>query len=130
MTLSQDIATKARHRGLTPWQLVQKIGRLERALDRAKCDGMDLATRVSELAAERADLEGRLDQTVIELADAHADLAADRAELLELRAFKANILAVNAPAGSRDIDPDDAPTHPQGIPVAPLWVALRKQGAA
>ncbi|MFE0088815.1 hypothetical protein [Streptomyces sp. NPDC059016] len=130
MSLPQDIVTKARHRGLTPWQLVQKIGRLERALDRAKCDGMDLATRVSELAAERAELEDRLDQVVIELADAHVDRAADRAELLELRAFKANILAVDAPAATRDIDPDDQPTHPQGIDVRPLWERYGKQGAA
>lgn len=57
------------------------------------------------------------------------ELAADRAELLELRAFKANILAINAPAGTRDIDPDDQPTHPQGIDVKPLWDALGQSAA-
>lgn len=129
MSLAQDIATKAKHRGLTPWQLVQKIGRLERALDRSKCDGMDLATQVSELTARRNEIADRLDQVVIELADIHVALAADRAELLELRAFKANILAINAPAGTRDIDPDDQPTHPQGIDVKPLWERYGK-GAA
>lgn len=130
MSLAQDIATKAKHRGLTPWQLVQKIGRLERALDRSKCDGMDLATQVSELTADRNEIADRLDQVVIELADIHVDLAAQTAELLELRAFKANILAIDAPAGDRDIDPDDQPTHPTGIDVRPLWDALGKETAA
>ena len=124
MSLSQDLATKAKHRGLTPWQLVQKIGLLERALDRAKCDGMDLATRESELTHERNELADRLDQVVIELGDTHVALASQTSELLELRAFKANTLAITAPAGRRDIDPGDAPTHPQGIDVRPLWEAL------
>ncbi|MFD7609660.1 hypothetical protein [Streptomyces sp. NPDC059828] len=112
-----------KHR-LSPRQLIQKIGRLERALDRAKCDGMDLATQVSELKAERNRLKAELDQVVIELGDMHVELAAQTAELLQLRAFKANVLAVDAPAGHRDIDPGDAPTHPQGIGVMPLWEAL------
>lgn len=123
MSLTIPWLHHGKHR-LTLRQLVQKIGRLERALDRAKCDGMDLATRVSELTETRNQLADRLDQVVIELGDMHVELASQNAELLQLRAFKANVLAVNAPAGHRDIDEDDQPTHPQGIDVMPLWEAL------
>ncbi|MCP3820123.1 hypothetical protein NLX86_19080 [Streptomyces sp. A3M-1-3] len=59
--------------------------------------------------------------TAEELAAGYAQqLAAQTAELLELRAFRHNTLAVSAPIGQRDIDPDDQPTQP--IPV-PLWEA-------
>ena len=61
------------------------------------------------------------EQVVVRL---QADLDAQTAELRELRAFKANAEKVSQPAGHRDIDPDDQPTHPQGIDVKPLWDAL------
>jgi hypothetical protein len=54
-------------------------------------------------------------------------LAAQEAELRALRAFKANVCAVDQPAGQRDIDPDDQPTQP--VDVRPLWQALG-QGVA
>ena len=38
-----------------------------------------------------------------------------RAELLALRAFKANVTAISVPAGERDIDPGDQPTQPVPI---------------
>ncbi|MFH8926338.1 hypothetical protein ACH4D4_04715 [Streptomyces pristinaespiralis] len=47
------------------------------------------------------------------LADEYAQqLAAQDAELRELRAFRDNTLAVGQPAGQRDIDPHDQPTQP------------------
>lgn len=51
--------------------------------------------------------------TAESLADQYAQqLAAQDAELRELRAFRDNTLAVSQPAGHRDIDPDEQPTQP------------------
>lgn len=75
MSLTQDIATKARHRGLTPWQLVQKIGRLEREADTRTCQLVALTTEVDGLKSERDQLEQQLDTAGIELSGEREDHA-------------------------------------------------------
>ena len=44
--------------------------------------------------------------------------------LAPFEAAEANRTAVTVPPAERDIDPDDQPTHPQGINVTTLWDAL------
>lgn len=122
MSAAQDIATKARHRGCTPWQLVRKIGRLEREADNSACQLVAMATEVDGLVAERNQLASRLSTTRTELTAARGHIAAVEAELTAVKAHLANVLKVSAPAGCRDIDPDDQPTQP--IHVMPLWQAL------
>ncbi|MGW0312073.1 hypothetical protein [Streptomyces flavidovirens] len=122
MTIAQDLRTRARHRGLTPWQLVQKIGRLEREADDLTCQMVALSTENGELRAARNELEAQLDTAGIDLSGVREDLAAAERELVELRAFKANVTSVDVPAGHRDIDPDDQPTGT--IPVKTLQAAL------
>ncbi|MGW7053071.1 hypothetical protein [Streptomyces sp. NPDC054887] len=124
MSVAQDLRTRAKHRGFTPWQLVQKIGRLEREADDRTCQLVALTTAIGEFQAERNQLEAQLDTAGIELSGAREDLAAAHRELTELRAFKANVTAVDSPTGHRDIDPDDQPTHPAGINVTTLREAL------
>ncbi|MGW1015638.1 hypothetical protein [Streptomyces niveus] len=130
MSIVQDLRTRARHRGLTPFQLIQKIGRLERENDGMACQLVALTTEIGELLAERNQLEQQLDTAGIELSGAREDLAEQNAELAALRAFKANTLAITVPAtGSRDIETGEQPTEPAGINVRPLWDALRSHAA-
>lgn len=123
MALLQDVRTKAKHRGLTPWQLVQKIARLDAALDEATCKVIELTTEVDELKAERNRLEDEFDKAAIDRSAALEDLAEARAELAELRAFKANATAATVPPMQRDTSAlADQATEP--INVRPLWQAL------
>lgn len=80
MSIAQDIRTKVSHRGLTPWQLVQKIGRLEREADNRTCLMVEMATRIDELTAERNQLEDQLDTAAIDLSTALDDLRIARQE--------------------------------------------------
>lgn len=86
MALLQDVRTKARHRGLTPWQLVQKIRRLEREADDATCKLVELATEVDEVKAERNRLEGDFDRAAIDRSAALEDLALACEEIRQLEA--------------------------------------------
>ncbi len=86
MALLQDVRTKARHRGLTPWQLVQKIRRLEQEADETTCKVIELTTEVDELKAERTRLEGDFDKAAIDLSGAREDLALAREEIRQLEA--------------------------------------------
>jgi hypothetical protein len=54
VSIVQDLRTRGRHRGKTPWQLVQTIGRLEREADENTCQMVAMATEVDD-ANERAD---------------------------------------------------------------------------
>lgn len=113
MTIAQDLRTRARHRGLTPWQLVQKIGRLEREADERTCQLVAMATDIDGLKAERNELEAQLDAAGIELSGARLDLEAAERELVELRAFRDNALAVTVPPMERDTsDGADQATQP------------------
>ncbi|MFF2940850.1 hypothetical protein ACFVSQ_13505 [Streptomyces niveus] len=130
MSIVQELRTRARHRGCTPFQLIQKIGRLERENDNLACQLVGLTTEIGERLVERNQLEQQLDEAGIELSGAREDLAAQEVELRALRAFKANTLAITVPAtGSRDIETGEQPTEPAGVNVRPLWDALRKHAA-
>lgn len=86
MALLQDVRTKAKHRGLTPWQLVQKIRRLEQEANTAACEVIELTTEVGELTAERTRLEGDFDKAAIDLSGVREDLALAREEIRQLEA--------------------------------------------
>lgn len=43
--------------------------------------------------------------------------------LAPLEAAEANRTAITVPPAEREVDPDDQPTHPQGINVTTLWAA-------
>jgi outer membrane murein-binding lipoprotein Lpp len=130
MALLQDVRTKARHRGLTPWQLVQKIRRLEQEADETTCKVIELTTEVDELKAERTRLEGDFDQAAIDLSGCREDLQASEAENAYLRkrlapflAAEANAAAVTVPPMVRDTAAiEDQATGP--IYVQTLWDAL------
>ncbi|MGW5173205.1 hypothetical protein ACWERY_02405 [Streptomyces sp. NPDC004082] len=80
MSIAQDLLTRAKHRGYTPWQLVQKIGRLEREANDYTCQLVALATEVDELHAERDQMERQLDEAGIDLSSALDDLRIAKAE--------------------------------------------------
>jgi predicted nuclease with TOPRIM domain len=130
MALLQDVRTKARHRGLTPWQLVQKIRRLEQEADETTCKVIELTTENDELKAERTRLEGDFDQAAIDLSGCREDLQAAEDEIAYLRkrlapflAAEANETAVTVPPMVRDTAAiEDQATGP--IYVKPLWDAL------
>lgn len=86
MALLQTARTKARHRGMSPWQLVQKIRVLDAALDETSCKVVELTTEVGELKAERTRMEGDFDQAAIDLSAALEDLALARTEIRQLEA--------------------------------------------
>jgi hypothetical protein len=118
MTVIQDLRTRRRHRGCTPWQLIQLIGRMEQEADDRTCQMLVLATEVDGWKTAHNQLQGQLDEAGIELSGALEDLAAAGRELTQLRAALANATAISAPVGHRDITPGDRPTQP-----IPLWVA-------
>lgn len=130
MALLQNVRSKARHRGLTPWQLVQKIRRLEQGLDETTCKVIELATENDVLKAERSWLEGEFDSAAIDRSAALEDLRAAEDEIAYLRqrlapflAAEANTHRVDVPPMERDTtDPADQATGP--IYVQPLWEAL------
>lgn len=100
---------RARHRGLTPRQLVQKISRLECEADNTACTIVGLATEVDELKRQRNDLKDSLDAVAIEYSGALEDLhvakemnARLQAEIARLRADLANATAITVPQMERD----------------------------
>lgn len=126
MSVVQDLRTRAKHRGLTPWQLIQKIGRLEREADEATCQMVAMATENDELRAERNQLEADFDKAAIDYSAALQDRDEWRDEALALRArFGAQIAAeananrVTVPPMQRiGADQDTAATD-----VTTLWEA-------
>lgn len=128
MSLLQDVRAKARHRGRTPWQLVQKIGRLEREADDAACRMVAMATEIDELKAERNQLAEELDTARGDLAVVREDRDDWRDEALALKARFSAQLAAEANANRITVPPmhrigADQETAPQGIDVRPLWAA-------
>jgi septal ring factor EnvC (AmiA/AmiB activator) len=112
VSIAQDLRTRAKHRGKTPWQLVQTIGRLERASDAKDCELVAMATRIAELTAERNQLEQQLDEAAIDVSTALDDVRIARNEtaraqdaLTATRAQLANATAVS------DL-PQHTSTHP------------------
>lgn len=133
MSVMQDLRTRAKHRGYTPWQLVQKIGRLEQEADEYACELVALTTQVDELKAERNRLADERDQEAVAHGAIVDDLRAENDQLRdELAALKvrfgpelaaeANANAITVPPMVRPIDgPEDEATQP--IPVVPLHQA-------
>jgi hypothetical protein len=132
VTLTQDLRTRRRHRGLTPWQLIQKIGRMEREADVRDCQLMGLATENAELRDDRNRLQHDFDGSAIDYSGAIEDLGVSdeenallRAENARLWAELANATAVTVPPMERDTGAiEDQATAPAGIDVRPLWDAL------
>ncbi|WP_306317306.1 MULTISPECIES: hypothetical protein [unclassified Streptomyces] len=139
MSIAQDLRTRAKHRGMSPWELVKKIGRLERELaakdreaDGLACQLVQLATEIDGLKRERNQLQEDFDRAAIEysgaLEDVHTrdrEIASLKAELAPHRAAQANRDAVTVPPMERDTTAvEDQATAPAGIDVKPLWEAL------
>ncbi len=126
MSILQDLRTRARHRGKTPWQLVQTIGRLEREADEATCQMVALATEVDELRGQRNELTGELDKAAIDYDELLGDRDTWRDQALALQdrfgaqiAAEANASRITVPQMQRiGCDQDTAPTN-----VRPLWAA-------
>lgn len=123
MSISQDLRTRRKHRGKTPWQLVQTIGRLERTADENTCQMAAMATENDELRADRNRLAEELDNAAIDYSNLLGDRDEWREQALALWdrfgpqiAAEENATAVNVPPGYRDTsDPADQATQP--IPV-------------
>lgn len=123
MSIGQDIRTRRKHRGKTPWQLVQTIGRLEREADEATCQLVALATENDELRADRNQLAARLDETALANQATIDELQLEnhelRTEVTALRAAAANATRVDVPPMVRDTSAiEDQATQP-----IPLWQA-------
>lgn len=125
MSIVQDVRTRRRHRGLTPWQLVQKIGRLEREADTRDCQLIGLSTENTELLDELNQLRDDFDRAAIDYSAALEDLRTLRQENARLRADLANRRAITVPPMERDTSAiEDQATAPAGVDVKPLWAAL------
>lgn len=137
MSIAQDLRTRAKHRGMKSWELIQKIGRLERevaAKDREAnnltCALVELATEVEGLKTERNDLKDSLDTAAVDyggllkdLGFANAEVARLRAELAPYRAAEANAHRVDVPLMERDTTAvEDQATEP--VPVLTLQQAF------
>lgn len=126
MSVVQDLRTRARHRGLTPWQLIQKISRLERQADTMTCQLVAMATEIDGLKDERNQLQADFDAAAIDYSGALEDLRVCdaeneglRREIARLEAELANRDAVTVPPMERDTtDGADQATAP--IDVRPL----------
>ncbi|MER5843259.1 hypothetical protein ABT099_23765 [Streptomyces prasinus] len=129
MSLIQDLRTRGRHRGKSPWQLVQTIGRLEREADDATCQLVAMATEVDGLRADRNRIAAEFEEQAVAHAAIVDTLTVHRDELLaEVTALKkrfgpeladeANANAVDVPRMARIGADQD--TVPQGIDVITL----------
>ena len=132
MSITQDIRTRAKHRGKTPWQLIQTIGRLEREADATACQMVAMATENDELRADRNRIAAEFDEQALAHQATVDRLTVHRDELLtEVTALKERFgpeLAAEANANAIDVPPmarigADQETVPQGIDVRPLWAA-------
>jgi len=132
VSITQDIRTRAKHRGKTPWQLIQTIGRLEREADATACQMVAMATENDELRADRNRIAAEFDEQALAHQATVDRLTVHRDELLtEVTALKERFgpeLAAEANANAIDVPPmarigADQETVPQGIDVRPLWAA-------
>lgn len=133
MTITQDLRTRAKHRGKTRWELIKLIGRLEREADEHTCQLVAMATQVDELTAERGRMTAQFEEAAVAHQAELKDLTAERdhlaGEVAYLRekfapelAAEANANKVTVPPMVRDTsDPADQATGP--IDVTTLWAA-------
>jgi chromosome segregation ATPase len=111
---------RARHRGLTPRQLIQKISSLECEANNTACTIIGLATEIDELKQQRNDLKDSLDAAGIDYSGALEDVAVAKetnvrlqAENARLRADLANATAITVPQMERDTNAiEDQATAP------------------
>ncbi|NEA52352.1 hypothetical protein [Streptomyces sp. SID10815] len=127
MTIAQDLRTRRKHRGKTPWQLVKTIGRLEREADAAVCQMVAMATEIDGLTADRNQLTHQMQEQAVAHAATVDDLTTERdhldQQLAALRerfapelAAEANATAITLPQAVRDTSAiEDQATAP--IPV-------------
>lgn len=113
MSIVQDLRTRARHRGRTPFQLIQKIGRLERENDGMACQLVGLTTEVGELLAERNQLERQLDTdrtaataTIERLDERYVETVTEMQREIDglKRRIQVGVLAEAAAAQTQEID--------------------------
>lgn len=131
MSIAQDLRTRRKHRGKSPWQLVQTIGRLEREADDRTCQMVAMATEIDELRADRNQKAEELDKAAIDYSNLLGDRDEWREQALALWerfgpqiAAEENATATSVPPSYRDTsDPADQATQP--IDVKPLWEAFR-----
>jgi hypothetical protein len=128
VSIAQDLRTRVRHRGKTPWQLVKTISRLEREADERTCHLVAMATENDELRAERNQLEAQLDTAGIELSGARHDLHVASKETLRLQAAVqawearwANAHPIRVPA------PRDLPAI---VPITPIYPITERAAAS
>lgn len=105
------------HRLPSRWQLVADLKACHRQKDAATVAAIKYATEAEERQQE-------LDAAGITISGLLLGLEEAQRENAGLRAALANAAATSLPAGQREVEPDDQPTHPAGINVRPLWDAL------
>jgi seryl-tRNA synthetase len=116
VNLAQDLRTRAKHRGMKPWELIQKIGRLEREADNTACQLIRLATEVDELKAERNTLRDDFDRAAIAYSGALEDR---RTAVEEIAHLKAELTAAQSQVANATAI-SELPQHISTQPV-PLW---------
>ncbi|MEU0665709.1 hypothetical protein ABZ508_26485 [Streptomyces lavendulocolor] len=122
MSLTTPWRGRGQHRAADEIQRLREENRRHLTWRMAADDAFALLQQERREALDLADqLRTRAIEAETAADCALADAEAMRAELLELRAFKANATAISAPASTRDIDPGDQPTQP--IPVLTLQQA-------
>ncbi|MFF4791912.1 hypothetical protein ACFY2M_19585 [Streptomyces sp. NPDC001276] len=123
MSLAQDLRTRRRHRGMTPWQLIQKIGRLEQEADESTCRIVELATENDGLRADRSELEAQLRRQAIQASEAIRQLEGnirlrDR-QIDDLqRKVTIGVRAEHVIAKTQELDPEEIRKHCTPVP---LW---------
>jgi hypothetical protein len=126
VSIAQDLRTRRKHRGKTPWQLVQTIGRLEHDADERTCQMVAMATENDELRADRNRLAEELDKAALDYSSLLGDRDEWREQALALWerfgpqiAAEENATAVTVPPMQRDTTAiEDQATQP--IPVLHL----------
>ncbi|SDL28990.1 hypothetical protein [Streptomyces indicus] len=116
MSIAQDVRTKFSHRGMTPWQLVQKIGRLEREANEAACQLVAMATEIEKLKRQRNRAARALDDTRIQVQRITEDdtrLIKDlRRQITDLkRKLDIGVKAEHVIAKTQEIDGDQIRKH-------------------
>lgn len=112
MSIAQDIRTRRKHRGKTPWQLVQEIGRLEREADKGACHLMEKTTEIDELKVQRNQLAAELDETRTDAQRAAEDDARQirdlRRQVADLtRKLDVGVKAEHVIAKTQELDTDE-----------------------
>jgi uncharacterized coiled-coil DUF342 family protein len=135
VSIVQDLRTRRRHRGKSPWQLVQTIGRLEREADENTCQMVAMATENDELRTDRNRIAAQREEDAIAAAATIDNLTAERDGLAEeLAALKHRFgaqIAAEANANRIDVPPmvrDTSAIEDQAT--GPIYVRTLREAAA